>query len=66
MSANLVEEAAGCRPDTVVEAVQSRSEPLVLRGLVDEWPVVQAARQSPQEVAGYFRQFYSGAARPEA
>ena len=53
-------EIAGCRPGTVGETVLSETEPLLLKGLVDGWPVVQAARRSPEEVADYFRGFYSG------
>ena len=57
---NLVEEIVGCRPDTVGDTVLSRAEPLVMRGLVSDWPVVQAGRRSPHEAADYIRQFYSG------
>lgn len=40
-------------PDTVL-----RSEtPLVLRGLLADWPVVQAAQQSPEAVAQYLQRF---------
>ncbi len=57
---NRFEQIDGCRPDTVADTVLSRSEPLVLRGLVDDWPAVQAARRSPREAADYLRQFYTG------
>ena len=60
MSANVFEKVVDCRPDTVADTVLSRSEPLVLKGLVDEWPAVQAGKRSPQAAADYFRQFYSG------
>lgn len=55
-----VREITGCQPDTVRETVVSESEPLLLRGLVDSWPIVQAARCSPEEAASYIREFYSG------
>lgn len=58
--ANVVEEIVGCRPDTVAGTVLSSSEPLVLKGLVGDWPAVQAGRRSPHEAADYIRQFYSG------
>jgi hypothetical protein len=57
---NTVREVAGCRPETVGETVLSVTEPMVLKGLVSDWPVVRAGRQSPQAVAEYIRQFYSG------
>ena len=36
------------------------TEPVLLRGLVADWPVVKAGRQSPRAVADYVRGFYSG------
>jgi len=55
-----VMEIAGCQPETVGETLQAVTEPMVLKGLVDDWPVVRAGRQSPQAAADYVRQFYSG------
>jgi hypothetical protein len=46
--------------------------PLVLRGLVADWPMVQAARRSPREAEAYLRRFHRDAtvlathAMPEA
>jgi len=57
---NKVREIVGCNPDSVGETVLSVTEPLVLKGLVSDWPVVRAGRQSPQAAADYIRQFYSG------
>ena len=59
-SANTFREIVGCQPESVAETVVSVTEPLVLKGLVSEWPVVRAGRRSPQEAADYIRQFYSG------
>jgi hypothetical protein len=36
-------------------------EPVVLRGLVSDWPAVAAARRSPVELLEYLRRFDSGA-----
>jgi len=60
ISGNRIQEMLDCRPDTVSEIVASRVEPLLLKGLVDEWPIVQAGRTSAQATADYIRQFYSG------
>ena len=59
-SMNTVRQIDDCRPDTVTERVRAETEPLVLKGLVSEWPVVHAGRHSPQAAADYIRQFYSG------
>lgn len=42
---------------TSVELLQQRQTPLVIRGLVADWPLVAAARQSEQAVADYLRRF---------
>jgi hypothetical protein len=44
-------------PDDVLRSTQ----PLVLKGLVSHWPMVQAAKQSPSAAAQYLRSFYRGA-----
>jgi len=59
-STRSVREVKGCRPDTVRETVLSETEPLLLRGLVDSWPIVQAAGRSAEEATDYIREFYSG------
>jgi len=43
-----------------METVLSVTEPLILKGLVDDWPVVAAGRQSPQAFAEYIGGFYTG------
>ncbi len=60
ISGNSIQEMRDCRPAGIGEVVASRVEPLLLKGLVTEWPVVQAGRQSAQAGADYIRQFYSG------
>ena len=47
-------------PGVVDEIVRSASEPVVLRGLVADWPIVQAGLRSPRDAAEYIRQFYEG------
>jgi len=36
-------------------------EPVVMRGLVSDWPAVRAGRESPQAMANYLRNLDSGA-----
>jgi hypothetical protein len=59
---NSVEERSGIRFDEVPNWVFSSTEPLLLKGLVAEWPIVKAARESPAAVDQYIRQFYRNAA----
>ena len=57
---NVVAELDGCRPNTIDDAVLTSTEPLFLKGLVTDWPIVKAGRQSAQATADYILQFYSG------
>ncbi len=59
-SNNIVREIVDCQPETVGETVLSVTEPLVLKGLVSDWPVVHAARKSAEAAANYIRGYYSG------
>jgi hypothetical protein len=60
MTANSIEAVSGCKPGRVGELVDSSVEPLVLKGLVSDWPIVEAGRKSPHAAADYMRKFYSG------
>ena len=55
-----VEELQGCRPEAIPDRVLNSPVPLVLRGLVDSWPLVQAAKQSAADSINYLAQFDSG------
>ena len=46
----------GALPDSLLES----TEPVVVRGLVSHWPMVQAARRSPAEASAYLLRLYSG------
>lgn len=48
---------AGCQADNLLPEVLYSTQPLVLKGLVDSWPVVQAARESVQQTVDYLCQF---------
>ncbi len=56
-----VEERSGIRFDELPDWVFSSTEPLLLKGLVAGWPIVQAARESPASASHYLRQFYQNA-----
>ncbi len=40
------------------------NRPVILRGLIDSWPAVQAGKASPTQACEYLLQFYRGAAVP--
>jgi hypothetical protein len=56
-----VKEIAGLCPDSVPAEVLGSAEPLLLRGMLAEWPIVKAAKTSAQAADLYIRQFYQGA-----
>lgn len=60
--ATKVRELHGIDPRALPEEVLHATEPLVLRGLVAGWPIVQAGLQSPRAAIDYLRRF----ARTEA
>ena len=53
-----VREVAGLRPADLGPEILASTEPLLLRGLVADWPVVAAARTSPQAAIAYLRRWY--------
>ena len=55
-----IRELHGCAPDSIPEEVLRSSEPLVLRGLAADWPLVEAAKKSAKDARSYIRQFDSG------
>jgi hypothetical protein len=44
--------------------IKPRGRPAILRGLVKDWPVVQAGRESPQALCTYLKTFYGGLPAP--
>ncbi len=42
------------------EEIVPRQQPVVLRGAIKHWPLVDAAQRSPAEFAAYLRKFYHG------
>jgi hypothetical protein len=55
-----IEEIAGLDLRALPETVLASREPLLLRGLVADWPLVQAARQGPRAAIEYLRRFDTG------
>lgn len=52
-----VEERFGLSPQSLPAEVLRSTRPLVLRGMVADWPVVQAALRSADECVAYLRRF---------
>ncbi len=55
-----VAEQANIRPETVERELSMRVEPLLLRGLVADWPAVAIARTSSEHLRNYIASFDSG------
>ena len=55
-----VKEVEGCRPECLGDDILFSTEPLVLRGLAGDWPLVNAALQSTEQLQSYLLQFDSG------
>ena len=49
-----------CKADSIPDKVLRSSQPVVLRGLIADWPLVAAAKSSPAEAADYLLSFDSG------
>ena len=58
---NSVEELSGLDPAALPDAVLSSTRPLLLRGLVAGWPLVQAGLQSADAAMDYLKRFYQDA-----
>ena len=56
-----VREITGLCHGEVPAEVLNSAEPLLLKGMVDEWPIVNAAKTSAQSADLYLRQFYQDA-----
>lgn len=54
-------EIAGLDPRSLPDAVLKATQPVVLKGLVADWPVVRAGLESAAAAAAYLRRFYRDA-----
>ena len=55
-----VRELGGCGPSALTDELLRSTRPLLLRGLVDHWPIAQAGRESPRVAMDYLRAHYQG------
>jgi hypothetical protein len=60
-AAKQIPEVANRDDETLRREVLSRAQPMVLRGLVRNWPAVRHAQSSPGELIAYLRRLDSGA-----
>ncbi len=60
-AAKPIRELAGLTPRDLGPGILESTEPVVLRGLVAQWPMVQAARTSALSADAYLRRFYRDA-----
>ena len=59
--AKQVREIAGLRPGDLGSEILASTEPLLLRGLVADWPMVKAGLASPRDADAYLRRWYRDA-----
>lgn len=57
---NNIKEIDCCGWDSIPEEVLLSSQPVVLRGLVADWPIVAAANRSTAQTIAYLKKFDSG------
>jgi Uncharacterized conserved protein len=55
-----VKTLTGLQPNAIPDDLLQQNEPFIVRGLVSDWPLVQAGRQSAAAAMQYIEQFYSG------
>ena len=60
MTEHAVEVVEQVDADRFRDEIQPRNEPVLLKGLVRDWPAVQAGRASPRTAADYIRRFDRG------
>ena len=54
-----IAEIAGCDPESLPMDLLQSGQPVVLRGLVDRWPMAQAGRASAGDAVNYLQRFVS-------
>jgi len=52
-----IREIAGCQPHNISDEVIGSPVPIVLKGMVGQWPMVKAAKNSAQEAINYLQKF---------
>jgi len=56
-----VKHVTGISQDAIPREVLTSTEPVLLKGLVAEWPMVKASRESPRAGVEYLKSFYKDA-----
>ncbi|HEY5801186.1 MAG TPA: cupin-like domain-containing protein [Burkholderiaceae bacterium] len=59
--ADKVRELAGATRGQLTDAILTSTEPLILRGLVADWPLVRAGLESDEAAESYLRRWYRDA-----
>ena len=59
-SGKQIEQLENCSANAIPEEVFTSTKPLLLKGLVTDWPLVQAGKQSARAAADYIRAFDCG------
>lgn len=57
---NNIQVISDCRLDCVPEEILNSRKPLLLKGLVSDWPVVKSGDTSNTELSAYLEKFYCG------
>jgi len=55
-----VAELHGIQPDELTPRILESTQPLIVRGLVADWPMVRAGLTSQQAASAYLQRFYQG------
>ena len=55
-----VKQVTGCSPESIPDDILISNEPIILKGLVENWPIVRAANESAEQAANYLNQYYQG------
>jgi len=55
-----VKQVTACSPEDISADLLASNEPVILKGLVNNWPIVQAAKQSAEQATKYLNQYYQG------
>ena len=63
-NARPVREVRAHRSDASIADIAASQVPVILRGFVDDWPVVEAAKSSDADLQAYVSQFDTGAVVP--
>ena len=50
----------GCHPDQIPNEVYTSTEPVILKGLVKEWPLAKAGLESTESAIDLLKSHYSG------